>query len=223
MKKIRIPVVLTVIAFCAGNLSGCADMGETERATGAGAIIGAVAGGLIGAATAGGHRGKSAATGVAVGAAIGAGGGYLWSRHMQEQKAAMEQATQGTGVNVTQTADNQLKLEIPSDISFDTGRYDIKPGLRPILDRFAATLNQNPVTHMTIIGHTDSTGSDAINEPLSVNRALAVRDYLAARGVAAARIAFDGRGSRQPIADNTTAAGRAMNRRVEIFVAEASR
>ncbi|MDR2788572.1 MAG: OmpA family protein [Candidatus Accumulibacter sp.] len=219
----RIGVAFLSIALCAGNLSGCANMGETGQSVGTGAAIGAIAGGIIGAATAGGHRGKSTATGAAVGAAIGAGGGYLWSRHMQEQKAAMEQATQGTGVNVTQTEDNRLKLDIPSDISFDTGRYDIKPTLRPILDQFALTLNQNPVTHVTIIGHTDSTGSDAVNNPLSVNRAAATRDYLVARGVATTRIAIDGRGSREPIADNATVTGRAMNRRVEIFVAEAAR
>jgi outer membrane protein OmpA-like peptidoglycan-associated protein len=216
-------IALIFIAFSAGQLSGCANMGETERTTGTGAVIGAIAGGVIGAATAGGHRGRSVATGVAVGAAVGAGGGYLWSKRMQEQKEVMEQAAQGTGVNVTQTEDNQLKLEIPSDISFDTGRYDIKPQLRPILDRFAATLNQHPVTHVTIIGHTDSTGSNAINEPLSVNRAIATRDYLAARGVSTNRVAIDGRGSREPIADNGSAAGRAMNRRVEIFIAEPAR
>jgi outer membrane protein OmpA-like peptidoglycan-associated protein len=218
----HITVALIIVAFGAGSLSGCADMNETQRTTGTGAAIGAAAGALIGAATAGGHKGRSAATGAAVGAAIGAGGGYLWSRHMEEQRVAMEQAAQGTGVKVAQTADNRLKLEIPSDVSFDTGRYDIKPPLRPVLDRFAATLNQNPVTHVTIIGHTDSTGSDAVNNPLSVNRAAATRNYLSARGVASNRIAIDGRGSREPIADNATATGRAMNRRVEIFVAEAA-
>ena len=216
-------VTLTAIALGVGGLSGCANMDETQRDTGTGAAIGAVAGGLIGAMTAGGHTGRSTATGAAIGAAIGAGGGYLWSRHMQEQKATMEQATQGTGVNVTQTADNRLKLEIPSDVSFDTGRYDIKPQLRPVLDRFATTLNQNPVTHVTIVGHTDNTGTDAINQPLSVNRAAATRDYLVARGVASSRIAIDGRGSSHPIADNGTPAGRAMNRRVEIFVAEVAK
>lgn len=218
----RIIIAVTAIAIGASGLSGCADMSETQRTTGTGAAIGAVAGGLIGAATAGGHRGRSAATGAAVGAALGAGGGYLWSQRMQNQKAEMEQATRGTGVNVTQTADNQLKLEIPSDISFDPGRYDIKPNLRPVLDRFATTLNQNPASRVTIVGHTDSTGSDATNVPLSVNRAAATRDYLASRGVAMSRISIDGRGSREPIADNNTTAGRAMNRRVEIFVAEAS-
>jgi outer membrane protein OmpA-like peptidoglycan-associated protein len=221
MKKII--ASLSVMAFSLSGLSGCANMTETQKTTGTGAGIGAVAGAAIGAATAGGNTGKSAATGAAIGAAVGAGGGYLWSIHMEKQKAEMEQATQGTGVSVSQTADNQLKLDIPSDVSFDTNRYEIKSNLRPILDRFATTLNQNPVTTVTIIGHTDSTGSDAINNPLSVNRAASTRDYLVARGVATNRIAIDGRGSRAPLADNNTIDGRAKNRRVEIFVAEPAR
>ena len=218
MKKII--VSLSVIALGLSGLSGCANMTETQKTTGTGAAIGAVAGAVIGGATGG---GKSAATGAAIGAAVGAGGGYLWSKHMEKQKAEMEQATQGTGVTVSQTADNRLKLDIPSDVSFDTNRYDIKPNLRPILDRFATTLNQNPVTTVTIIGHTDTTGTDAINNPLSVNRAASTRDYLVARGVATNRIVINGRGSREPIADNNTAEGRAKNRRVEIFVAEPAR
>ena len=216
----NIIVSLSAIAIGLSGLAGCANMTETQKTTGTGAAIGAVAGAAIGAATGG---GKSAAAGAAIGAAVGAGGGYLWSKHMEEQKVAMEQATQGTGVSVSKTADNQLKLDIPSDVSFDTGRYDIKPNLSPILDRFATTLNQNTVTTVTIIGHTDSTGTDAINDPLSVNRAASTRDYLVARGVATNRIAIDGRGSREPIADNNTLEGRANNRRVEIFVAEPAR
>lgn len=221
MKKII--VSLSAIAIGLGGLAGCANMTETQKTTGTGAAIGAAAGTIIGVTTAGGNKGKSAATGAAIGAAVGAGGGYLWSKHMEEQKAAMEQATQGTGVSVSQTADNQLKLDIPSDVSFDTGRYDIKPNLRPVLDRFATTLNQNPVTTVTIIGHTDSTGTDAVNDPLSVNRASSTRTYLVARGVATNRIVINGRGSHEPIADNNTVEGRAMNRRVEIFVAEPAR
>lgn len=219
MKNILAKLVALAVFAC--SLSGCANMDESQRTTATGAAIGAVAGALLGTATAGGNKGKSAATGAAVGAALGAGGGYLWSRHMQEQKAAMEQATQGTGIGVTQTADNQLKLDIPSDLSFDSGRYDIKPALHAVLDRFATTLTQNPVTHVRIVGHTDNVGSDALNNPLSVNRAAATRDYLASRGVASNRISIDGRGSHEPIADNSTLAGRAKNRRVEIFVAEA--
>ena len=217
MKKIVI--TLAAIAVASSGLIGCANMNETQKTTATGAGIGAAAGAVIGGLTGG---GRGAAAGAAIGAAAGAGGGYLWSKHMQEQKATMEQATKDTGVNVTQTADNQLKLEIPSDVSFDSGRYDIKPAMRPILDRFATTLTQNPVTTVRIIGHTDSTGSDAVNGPLSINRAGATRDYLVSRGVAMNRIAIDGHGSREPIASNDTAAGRAKNRRVEIFVAEAA-
>lgn len=218
MKKII--VTLSAISLAMGGLSGCANMNETQRDTGMGAAIGAVAGGLIGAATAGGNKGKSAATGAAIGAALGAGGGYLWSQNMQKQRAEMEQATAGTGIGISQTTDNQLKVDIPADVSFDVGRHAIKPNMRPVLDRLASTLNQHPVTTVTIIGHTDSTGSDAVNDPLSINRAAATRDYLVQRGVSAQRIAVDGRGSRQPVADNSTASGRAMNRRVEIFIAE---
>lgn len=215
----KIGAALAAVVIGVGGLGGCADMSETQRTTGTGAAIGALAGAVVGGAT---HGGRGAATGAVLGGALGAGGGYLWSRHMQEQKAAMEQATQGTGVKVSQTADNQLKLDIPSDISFDTSSYVVKPNMRPILDRFATTLNQNPVTTVRIVGHTDNTGSDAINQPLSVNRASATRDYLVERGVAMNRISIDGRGAREPVADNGTAAGRAKNRRVEIFVAEAA-
>lgn len=219
----RFSMTFLSLAVASSGMVGCANMDETQRTTGTGAAIGAVAGAVIGGVTAGGHTGRSAATGAAIGAALGAGGGYLWSRHMQEQKAAMEQATQGTGIGVTQTADNQLKLDIPSDVSFDSGSYQIKPGLHAVLDRFATTLIQNPVTTVRIVGHTDDVGSDAINNPLSVNRANATREYLVSRGVATQRISIDGRGSHEPIADNGTAAGRAKNRRVEIFVGEAAR
>ena len=221
MKKIII--TLSAVMLAVGGLSGCANMNETQRDTGMGAAIGAVAGGLIGAATAGGNKGRSAATGAAIGAAVGAGGGYLWSQNMQKQRAEMEQATAGTGIGISQTTDNQLKVDIPADVSFDVGRHAIKSNMRPVLDRLASTLNQHPVTTVTIIGHTDSTGFDAVNDPLSINRAASTRDYLVQRGVSAQRIAIDGRGSRQPVADNSTAAGRAMNRRVEIFIAEPAR
>ena len=220
MKKITLTLASVAIAVGGLTLTGCANMSETQRTTASGAGIGALAGAVLGGATGG---GRGAGTGAAIGAALGAGGGYLWSQRMQDQKATMEQATQGTGVSVTQTADNQLKLAIPSDVSFDSGRYDIKPNMRPVLDNLARTLTQNSVTTIRIIGHTDSTGSDAVNGPLSVNRAAATRDYLVARGVTMNRISIDGRGSREAVADNTSNAGRAMNRRVEIFVAESAR
>jgi outer membrane protein OmpA-like peptidoglycan-associated protein len=208
-------VALTAVATLA--LAGCAGMSETQRGTATGAGIGAAVGAGIGAIAGG---GRGAAIGAGIGTAVGAGGGYIWSQNMQKQKQAMEQATKGTGVAVTQTPDNQLKLEIPSDVSFDVGRADIRPEMRPILDKFAEGLRADPAATVRIVGHTDSTGTDAINNPLSVNRASAVRDYLIDRGVAANRIIIDGRGSREPVADNATPEGRAQNRRVEIFMGE---
>jgi outer membrane protein OmpA-like peptidoglycan-associated protein len=208
---------LALSALLAVGLAGCANMSQTQQDAGKGAGMGALAGVLLGAAT-GGSQG--AARGAVIGGALGAGGGYLWSQKMQEQKAAMERATVGTGVAVSQTADNQLKLDIPSDVSFATGRSDISASFAPILNQFATSLNQNQVTTVSIIGHTDSTGSDAINNPLSVDRANSARDYLVSRGVARNRIMTEGRGSREPIADNSNAQTRAKNRRVEIFVAE---
>jgi len=200
-------------------VSGCADMTPTQRGTASGAGIGAGLGALIGATT-GGGGGNRAAGGAVLGAAAGAIVGNIWSNKMENQKRAMEQATRGTGVQVSQTADNRLKMEIPSDISFDTNRADIKSNFRPILDRFASTLNENPAATVNIIGHTDSTGSDNINQPLSVDRASHTRDYLAQRGVSPTRVVVEGRGAHEPIAPNDDNSGRARNRRVEIYVAE---
>ena len=204
---LRTSAAVLTVALAA---SGCANMSDTQRQSGIGAGIGAVAGALIGGNT----------QGAAVGAGLGALGGYVWSKHMQEKKVAMERATAGTGVDVVQTPDNQLKLNIPSDVSFDTGRSDIKSNLRPILDQFASGLSAQPNTEIRIIGHTDNTGSDSVNNPLSLQRAASAREYLAARGVSSQRVMIDGRGEREPVADNSSDAGRAKNRRVEIYLAE---
>lgn len=199
-------------------LTGCAGgMSDTQRNTGIGAGAGALGGAAIGAAT---GNSRSAAIGAGVGAAAGALGGYLWSQRMETQKRQMEQATQGTGIAVTQTANNELKLAIPSDAGFDTGRAAIKPALAPVLDQFANGLRNNAAAEVRIIGHTDSTGTDAINNPLSIERAASTRDYLIARGVRSSAIQIDGRGSREPVANNGSDSGRAQNRRIEIYVGE---
>ena len=208
-------IVLAAATAAALFISGCANMSDTQRRTATGAGVGAAAGAVLGAVT-----GGRAGTGAVIGAGVGALGTYIWSQNMEKQKREMEQATQGTGVNVSQTADNQLKLDIPSDISFDTGRADIKGNFAPILDRFAEGLRNNPNAEVRIIGHTDSTGTDAINDPLSLQRAESTRNYLTARGIGGTRIQVQGMGSRQPIASNNTAEGRAKNRRVEIYVGE---
>ncbi len=194
-------------------LAGCETMSERERGTAQGATIGAIAGAVLGSAT-GGKAGPSAVAGAAVGAVAG----NLWSKRMEDKQRAMERATQGTGIEVARTADNQLKVNVPSDISFDTGRADLKPSLRPVLDQFAQGLDATTVVR--VVGHTDSTGNDAINDPLSLDRARTVSNYLQDRGVPASRLEIAGRGSREPIADNGSVAGRAQNRRVELFLRE---
>jgi outer membrane protein OmpA-like peptidoglycan-associated protein len=214
-KKTALPLTLALVAALA--TAGCENMSERQKGTAQGAGIGAAAGAILGAAT---GNSSSAAKGAVIGGAIGAIGGNLWSKKMEDKRRAMEQATQGTGVDVTRTADNQLKLNVPSDISFDTGRADIKPDLRSVLDSFANGLRDDPTTRIRIIGHTDSTGSDAINDPLSLQRARSVGSYLADRGIDPGRIEAIGRGEHEPIADNSSEAGRAKNRRVEILLRE---
>ncbi|MEO8296683.1 MAG: OmpA family protein [Burkholderiales bacterium] len=210
LRPYKSAIALTIAALA---LSGCADMTPTQRGTAGGAGIGAAAGAVIGSAT-----GGKAGTGAVVGGAIGAIAGNIWSKRMEEKRQAMEQATQGTGIDVARTNDNQLKVNVPSDFSFDTGSAAIRPDMRPVLDQFAKGLD--PKMRVNVVGHTDSTGSDAINNPLSVDRAESVRDYLVARNVSVGRIQVSGHGSREPVADNGSASGRAQNRRVEIFLRE---
>ncbi len=216
-KLTKAAMAATIVAMTA---SGCANMDATQRGTATGAGVGAGLGALIGATTGDSSR---AAKGAVLGGAAGAVIGNIWSKRMEQQRQAMEQATRGTGVEVSQTRDNRLKLDIPSDISFATNRADITPNFQPILDRFAYTLQENPGTLVTIVGHTDSTGGPAINQPLSLERAASTRAYLVNRGVNPNRITIEGRGAREPIASNEDPASRARNRRVEIFVAEPGR
>ncbi|MFN4116173.1 MAG: OmpA family protein, partial [Inhella sp.] len=168
-------------------LSACANMSERERGTAQGAAIGAVAGAVIGKAT-GGKAGQSAV----IGGAVGAVAGNLWSKRMEDKRKAMEAATAGTGIEVSRTTDDQLRVNVPSDLSFDIGSAALRPSLRPVLEQFAQGLDASMLVR--IVGHTDSTGSDAINDPLSRQRAETVRNFLADRGVASTRISVDGRG-----------------------------
>lgn len=208
-------LTLVVLASVALALAGCESMSPTAKGTAVGAGVGAGAGAVISKGT-----GGKAGTGAVVGGAIGAVVGNIWSKKQEERKRQMEQATQGTGIEVARTSDNQLKLNVPNDVSFDVNSANIKPELRTVLDTFANSLRDDPNAQLSIVGHTDSTGSDAINNPLSLERARSVRDYLAARGVSANRIETAGRGEREPVADNNTDSGRARNRRVEMYLRE---
>ena len=202
-----------VLTLAATLLAGCSSMSERERGTAKGAAVGGAAGAVIGAAT-GGNAGR----GAVLGGAVGAIAGNLWTKRMEDKREALARASVGTGIDVQRTDDNRLRVNVPSDFSFDVGRADIKPAMRPVLDEMARNLD--PGVRVWVVGHTDSTGSEATNRPLSVERAQAVRSYLVGRGVASTRINVDGRGEREPVASNDTDAGRAQNRRVEVLLAE---
>lgn len=217
MRKFPIRSTTVSLSIAALIVTGCENMSERQKGTAVGAGVGAAAGAIVGSVT-----GGRAGTGAVVGGAIGAVVGNLWSKRQEERRAAMEQATRGTGVDVSRTSDDRLKVNIPSDLSFDTGSATIKTGMRAVLDAFVTSLKDDPKVLVSIVGHTDSTGSDAVNNPLSLERAQSVRDYIVERGVAPTRIQVAGRGEREPVADNATEDGRAKNRRVEIFLREPS-
>lgn len=205
-----------VAAVCSALLvmQGCSTAsGEPERgkSTALGAVIGAVSGAAISKST-----GGKAGTGAVIGGVVGAVAGNMWSKHMEEKRAALERATQGTGIDVARTADNRIKLNVPSDFSFDKNSAGIKLGMKPVLDEIARNLSSD--VNVDVIGHTDSTGTVEYNQNLSVERADAVRGYLSARGVSPSRVSIAGAGEAQPVASNDTLAGQAMNRRVEIFL-----
>ena len=205
----KIMTRLAVFAVAGSLLAGCATQQGTNTAVGTG--VGAGTGAALGAIFGG---GKGAAIGAGVGAAVGGITGYNW----QNIRNRMSGATKGTGTEITEQPDGSLKLNIPSSVTFDTSSYAIKPSFAPVLDQLAQTLQQNPEVVAAVVGHTDSTGSAAYNQTLSVNRAQSVTGYLAQHGVAPQRLSATGMGPNQPIADNNTEAGRAANRRVEIYL-----
>ncbi len=211
--RLQTPLRLAAVLLAGLALVGCENMSARQTGTAQGAGVGAVAGAVLGGVT-GGNAGRSAV----IGGALGAIAGNLWSKRMEDKRKDLEAATAGTGIEVARTADNRLRVNVPADLSFATGSAMLQPGTGRVLDRFAEGLDGS--MQVRIVGHTDSTGSDAINDPLSQERARAVRDHLQDRGVPAGRMVVVGRGSRAPLADNDSETGRARNRRVELFLSE---
>ena len=152
-----------------------------------------------------------------LGAGIGGIAGAAIGTYMDKQEQELRRKTAGTDVEVTRDGDN-LILNMPSGITFATDSSSIQPQFRRTLDDVAATLASYEKTYVDVYGHTDSDGSDAYNQALSERRARSVADYLSSHGIASARLATQGFGESQPIADNSTPAGKAENRRVEIKV-----
>lgn len=211
MKKI----ILSLVAAC--FMSACATdpytgeskVAKTAWGTGIGAAAGAGIGALIGGE-------KGALIGAGIGGATGAAaGGY-----MDIQANKLRQKLTGTGVQVARDGDN-VRLIMPNSITFNTNESTIKTSANSVLDSVALVAKEYDKTRLQVVGYTDSTGNDKINQPLSERRAAAVANYLALRGVQGSRISSYGAGSSNPIASNATTEGKAQNRRVEITLINA--
>lgn len=206
MKKMK-AMVLTLCACIV--MMGCNNLakGTTIGAAG-GAILGAVAGKLLG----------NTAVGAAVGTAVGAGTGALIGKHMDKVKA-QAQAVQNAQVESVTDANGlqAVKVTFDSGILFATNSSNLSAASNNCISQIANVLKQNGDVDVAIFGHTDSTGSDAINNPLSQKRAAAVESKLKALGVTTIK-RVEGQGSTNPVADNSTAEGRKQNRRVEVYM-----
>ncbi|HCY43613.1 MAG TPA: hypothetical protein DHV48_20125 [Prolixibacteraceae bacterium] len=177
-----------------------------------GALLGAGIGALVG-------QKKGAAIGAAVGGAVGAGAGVVIGKKMDKQKAELEKI-EGARVETVTDANNlqAIKVTFDSGILFATGKSELNASSKTALNKFATSLKETPETDVTIYGHTDNTGSKEINLQLSKNRAASVASFLNSNGILSERITTEGKSFDEPVADNSTAEGRAQNRRVEIYI-----
>ncbi len=210
---------LVISAAVAGALvlSGCQSTGnniggmEYDK-TAIGALVGAAAGyGLSRSnANSSSQNNRAAAIGAVLGGATGV--------YLDNKEKKLRQQMAGTGVEVNRNPDGSVGLIMPGNITFDTNKSNIKPNFYSTLNKVAQTLTEDNKSGILVTGYTDSTGNDSINIPLSQARAQAVASYLASQGVSTTRINAQGQGAANPIADNSTAAGREQNRRVEISI-----
>ena len=199
---------LTILA-AAALLAGCQNVSNrTLSTTAGGAIIGAGVGMM-----AGGDDKRNAAIGAVVGGLAGAGVGV----YMDRQEAELRRQTKGTGIEVQRVGD-QIALNMPSGITFDVNSAAIKGDFYGPLENVSSTLIEYPQTAVDVVGHASSDGADAYNQELSERRAASVQSYLINSGVQPVRLRAIGMGETQPIADNSTEAGRVANRRVEILL-----
>ena len=202
------------VALCAMLvLAGC-NMSNTAKGTmigaGGGAAVGAVIGAIAG----------NTAVGAAIGTAVGAGTGAIIGKKMDKAKKEAEAVKNAQVETITDANGLEaIKVTFDSGILFATNKADLNATSKASLTQFAEVLKENKDMDIAIFGHTDNTGTDAVNNPLSKNRAQSVSKFLKSQGVASSQIkTIDGQGSKNPVADNSTAEGRKQNRRVEVYM-----
>jgi len=214
----RVRIFAAAAAVTALGMTACTTDPYTGQQrvnrTAVGIAAGAIGGYLLGDLV-GGHNDR---TEQLLGAGIGAIAGGAVGAYMDRQEADLRRQTAGTGVDVLRQGDD-LILRMPSSVTFDVDRWEVKPQFYGVLDDVGRTLGSYNQTYIDVLGHTDTTGSNEHNQLLSERRAAAVADYLATRGVARARMAARGFGETAPLyVPDDTDMKRAANRRVEIKI-----
>ncbi|MGH6908395.1 MAG: OmpA family protein, partial [Aestuariivirga sp.] len=196
---------LLLTACATDPFTGEQKVSNTAVGAGTGALLGTAAGALVGSTTKA-KTGTSMLVGAGLGALAGAGVGA----YMDNQEAKLRQRLEGTGVSVTRVGDN-IVLNMPSNITFDKDRAEVKPGFYDTLNSVAIVLQEFDKTRVEVDGHTDADGSNEYNEELSQRRASAVAQYLTSQQLNPQRFSVEGLGESQPIASNATASGKAQN------------
>ncbi len=217
MNKYRVlPAIAAVLLLSActsfNPFTGQQQISNTAGGATIGAATGAVGGLVVASAT-----GADPRVAALIGAGVGALAGGAVGAYMDQQEAELRAQLQGTGVSVTRVGD-QIILNMPSNITFDVGRSDVKPKFRATLQSVSLVLHRFGKTIVDVVGHTDADGSEESNLLLSRQRATAVANVIASQGINPNRFFIDGKGESDPIASNATDAGKAQNRRVEIRI-----
>ena len=218
IKTLGLPALAVCVLGMGMTMTGCSSMTNTGKGAliggGGGAGLGAGLGAIIGG-------GKGAAIGSAIGAAVGAGAGVLIGQKMdKQQKELQEQLAQQAKVEQTTDANGLQAIKVTFDggILFPTNGTTLSAHAKTDLTRFAQSVIGNPNTNIQIYGFTDNTGSMAANEKVSTGRAKSVESFLANQGVPVTRLSAEGIPMADYVASNDTPAGRAQNRRVEIYI-----
>jgi outer membrane protein OmpA-like peptidoglycan-associated protein len=204
-----------VVTVCGSLLVGCQTVQENPNTAG-GALLGALGGAVAGTLVT-----KHDRTGALIGAGVGLLAGAAVGQYLDQQQRELEASLAGTGAEVSREGDSLL-VNFPSSLTFAVDSATIRPEFYSTMDNVSTTLNRYPQSYLDIVGHTDSTGSDAYNQSLSERRASAVANHFRSRGVIPGRLAAYGVGETQPIASNDTADGRQQNRRVELKIIPAT-
>ena len=204
-----------VVVVSGSLLAGCQTVQDNPNTAG-GALIGALGGAVVGAILPGSSR-----TNALIGAGVGLLAGAAVGQYLDNQERELRAELAGTGATVDRQGDSLL-VRFPAQVTFGVDSSQIQPGFYRTLDDVSSTLNRYPQSYLDVVGHTDSTGSEAYNQSLSERRASSVSNYFRSRGVEPARIASYGMGQTQPIASNADAFGRQQNRRVELRITPAT-